>query len=206
MTKLILATTSPHRQKLFSTLGLDFVCEASGVDEDAIEDRPEEPRQLARYLAKLKAEAVANKHSSGIVIGIDTVGQYIGGTTRNPWEETLDKPRTKQEAYERLRNLSGKVHYLFTGIHMINLTSSQAIDDVAGTKIFMRTISDEEIERYFAQNPLFDRTIGYDPEMGYSSTFVERIEGSAQSYFYGMPIERIMPLLFRIGYKLPGKK
>mgnify|MGYP001608030014 CR=1 FL=1 len=203
MTKLILATTSKPRERLFSTLGLDFVCEASGVDEDAVLNKPESPQQLARYLAKLKSEAVANRHSSGIVIGLDTVGQYIGGTTRNPWEETLEKPKSKEEVFERLKTLSGKIHYLFTGIHIINIDNTQVLRNIVQTKVFMRKLGEDEINKYLNQVPLCDRTMGYEPMASYSATFVEKIEGSPSNFNFGFPVERVMPMLFEIGYRIP---
>ena len=64
MVKLILGTTSPHRKKAFLFLGLDYECRGSDVDE-YFEGRPDNPEELVRHLAKLKANAVAAHYSEG---------------------------------------------------------------------------------------------------------------------------------------------
>ena len=60
--KLILATISPYRIEAFKKLGVDFIAEGSNVDEEHA-DRPTDPVDLIQYLAKLKAEAVAQRHT-----------------------------------------------------------------------------------------------------------------------------------------------
>lgn len=194
MTHLILATTSPHRKRLFSTLGLDFVCEGSNVDEYN-DDRPQNPKDLVQYLARLKAEAVAKNHSSGIVVGFDSVAYFEG--------EILEKPRSRQEDFERLRRLSGNSHNFYTGIHMINLDTGKVLRDVVETTAFFREISDEEIDKYLDQDSMFNTyALGYAPPEHYSATFIKRLEGSPHNIFWGLPVERIMPMLLQIGYKL----
>ena len=81
---LILATTSPYRLEIFKKLGLHFTSEGSNVDEYTA-DRPSNPEDLTKYLAKLKAESVAENYQTGIVIGFDSVGLFNG--------EILEKPR-----------------------------------------------------------------------------------------------------------------
>lgn len=194
MAQIILATASPHRKRFFETLGLKFVCEGSNVDEYT-NDRPKTPRELVKYLARLKAEAVAKNHSSGIVVGFDSVAYFDG--------EILEKPKSEQEEIERLRRLSDKMHEFFTGIHMINLDIGKVLSDVVETKAFMRKISDEEIKRYLKQDPMFKTyALGYAPSEHYSAAFIKRIEGSFNNICWGLPVERIMQMLFEIGYKL----
>ena len=60
--KLILATVSPYRIDAFKKLGIDFVAEGSNVDEENA-NRPADPVELTKYLARLKAEAVAQRHT-----------------------------------------------------------------------------------------------------------------------------------------------
>jgi septum formation protein len=101
MTKLILATTSKYRLDSFRFLDLDFISQGSNVDE-YFEGRPNSPEELVRHLSKLKAESVAKTHNTGIVIGFDTVGCING--------KILEKPKSRNEAFERLKSLSGNKH------------------------------------------------------------------------------------------------
>ena len=110
--KIILATSSPHRKRTFKTLGINFIAEGSNVDEYRT-DRPTNPRELVQCLARLKAEAVAERHSEGIVDGFDSVAYFR--------EEIFEKPKSREEAYERLKRLSRKQHDFYTGVHIINL-------------------------------------------------------------------------------------
>jgi len=99
MTNIILATSSPYRIEMFNTLGIPFSTESSNINEQ-FANRPKNPEELAKVLAKLKAEAVAKKHNNAIVIGIDSLGYYNN--------HILEKPRTLQNAFQRLKMLSGK--------------------------------------------------------------------------------------------------
>lgn len=199
MSKLILATTSPHRKRLFETLGIPFTCESSDVDEYH-EGRPTNPRELVAYLSRLKAEAVAKNHDSGFVLGFDSVAYFDG--------KILEKPKSREEAFERLKEFSAEVHSFFTGIHLINL-EGRCSTGVVETTISFRPITIDEINLYLDQdkNEMYKTVaLGYDAQSGYSSTFPDEIQGSVHNVLWGLPIERIMPMLFRSGYELPRRK
>jgi septum formation protein len=206
MSQIILATTSPYRKRLFNSLGIEYISESSFIDEN-FKGRPETPGVLVKILAKLKAESVTQRHSSGIVIGFDSVAERYGGSGLSSYSETLEKPKNREEAFERLKKLSGNIHYFFTGIHMINIDSKKVLTDIVKTKIFMREIADDEINLYLDSDPNFNTySLGYSPPEHYSATFVDRIEGSIHNLLWGLPVERIMPMLFKIGYRLPERK
>lgn len=193
MTEIILATTSPYRKEAFEELGLGFTAEASEVDEYH-EGRPDTPEELVRYLARLKAEAVAKKHNSGIIIGFDSVAYFEG--------KILEKPKSYQETFRRLKDFSGKNHEFYTGIHLINLDTNQTLTDVVRTGIEMRKLKDEEIDKYLEQDKNYKTyALGYDPLGHYSSTFVKSITGSYNNLIRGIPLERVVEMLKEIGYK-----
>ena len=194
MTQIILATKSPYRKKFFEELDLDFVCEGSDINEN-FENRPKDPKELVKCLAKLKAEAVVKNHTSGIIIGFDSVGCFHG--------EIFEKTNSREETTNRIRRLSKNSYELFTGIHMINLDNGRILNDFVVTKIFFREIKDDEIEKYLNQDPNYTTyATGFDPQGYYSCSFASRIEGSYNNFLIGLPAERIMSMLFEIGYKL----
>lgn len=194
MTKLILATTSPYRIEAFRFLGLDFVAEGSNVDEH-FGGRPNNPEELVLQLAKLKAEAVARNHSEGIIIGFDSVGWFNG--------KILEKPKSREEAFNRLKSLSGNTHLFNTSVYMINIQTKQILSRIVKTKIFMRKLTDSEINKYLDQDSNFKTyALGYDPLGNYSSTFVIGIEGSYNNLTRGIPLEAIVEMLPSIGYSL----
>ncbi len=190
--RIILATKSPYRQEKFRSLGIDFIAEASDVKED-FGGRPENPEELVKTLAKLKAEAVANNHKEGIVIGFDSVGFFN--------RQILEKVGSREEAFQRLRKLSGKSFQFFTGIHMINLSSRKVLDRVVRTDIEMREISDSEINSYLEQDPHYKKYApGFDPRKYLGSSFTKRIEGSYNNFLFGIPVETVADMLSEMGY------
>lgn len=189
---IILATASAHRQKAFKQLGIDFKIEASDVDE-YFNGRPENPVDLVRCLSKMKAESVAKNHSDGVVIGFDSVGWFNSSV--------LEKPRSKEEAFEKLSMLGGKMHQFYTGVHMINLKTGKVLSNITKTDVFMRKLLDWEIKKYLDQDPHFKSyAVGFDPLDYYSSTFVNKIFGSYNSFTKGIPLETIVEMLIEIGY------
>lgn len=192
MNKIILATTSPYRRETFRYLGIPFESEGSNVDESQLERK--NPEELVKSLSKLKAEAVAKSHSDAIVIGMDSVTCFKG--------QILEKPKSKEEDFQRLEALSGNKHQFYTGIFMVNTVSNKTLSKVVITDVFMREISNEEINKYLDEDLHFNTyALGYDPVKHYSASFVKKIEGSYYNLLGGIPLETIIEMLKEIGYK-----
>ncbi len=192
MQKIILATISPYRKEVFGYLGIPFGVEGSNVDESQSErDNPEE---LVKGLSKLKAEAVARNHSDAIVIGMDSVTYFDG--------QILEKPKSKEEDFQRLKALSGNNHQFYTGIHMVNSSSGKTLSRIVKTDVSTRKLSEEEINRYLDEDPNYNTyALGYDPIRHYSASFVKNISGSYYNLLGGIPLETIVEMLKEIGYK-----
>lgn len=189
MPKIILATTSPYRQEAFKFLGSDFIAEGSNVDESLVERK--NPEELVKKLSKLKAEAVAKNHQNIIVIGMDSIGYFNNAI--------LEKPKSREEAFQRLKTLSGNNHQFYTGIHIINTSNNKSLSKVVKTEIFLRKFSDQEIEYYLNQDQFYNTyALGYDPLTHYSCTFAERIEGSYNNFTRGIPLEVVVEMLKEI--------
>ena len=192
MSKIILATTSPYRKETFGYLGIPFGAEGSNADESQLERN--NPEELVKTLSKLKAEGVARNHPDAIVVGMDSVGFFEG--------QILEKPKSKEEDFQRLKAFSGNNHQFYTGVHMINATSGKTLSKVVKTDVFMRELSEEEINKYLEEDPHFNTyALGYDPVKHISSSFVKKIEGSYYNLLGGIPLETIVEMLQEIGYK-----
>lgn len=189
--KLILATTSKYKKKVFAYLGLPFRTEASKIDESIFPRK--DPRKLVLALSKAKALAVASryKEKEAIVIGLDSIGYFR--------RKILEKPKSKEEAIARLKELSGKRHSTFTGICMINNANGKILQQVVRTDVWFRKLSDEEIKKYVeSDKDIFGICLGYDPETKISSSFAIKIKGSYNNLLNGMPTEVIPEMLERI--------
>ena len=192
MSKIILATTSPYRKEIFGYLGIPFETEGSNVDESQLERN--KPEELVKELSRLKAEAVAKNHLDAIVIGMDSVAYFNG--------QILEKPKSKEEDFKRLKALSGNRHQFYTGIYMINTDTNKILSKIVITDVFIREISDEEINKYLDEDSNFNtHALGYDPMKHISASFVKKIEGSYYNLLGGIPLETIIEMLREAGYK-----
>jgi septum formation protein len=192
MTKVILATASPYRREVFAYLGIPFEAEGSHVDESKLER--DDPEKLVKNLSRLKAEAVARNHPDAIVIGMDSVTYFNG--------HIFEKPKSREEAFQRLKSLSGNNHQFYTGIHMVNMAENKALSKTVVTDVFMRKFSEREINKYLDEDENFNTyALGYNPIKYISSSFVKRIVGSYNNLIGGIPLETIMEMLQEMGFE-----
>lgn len=193
MFKIILATTSPYRIETFGYLGIPFEAEGSNVDESQVERK--NPEDLVKTLSRLKAESVARNYPDAIVIGFDSVGFFEG--------KIFEKPKSKEEAFQRLKNLSEKKYDFYTGVYMVDTTTQKSIIKVVKSEVFMRKLSDSEISRYLDQDPNHNKYAhGYDIKNYASSSFPAKLVGSYTNALMGIPIETVIEMLKEAGYKL----
>ncbi len=101
---LILASNSPRRKEILSQAGFSFSVLPSDVDESFEESLSLE--EVPAILSKRKALALSDVHPNALILAADTV-VILEGTI-------LNKPVTKQEAYDMLSQLSGKTQQVIT--------------------------------------------------------------------------------------------
>ncbi|MBQ7125447.1 MAG: septum formation inhibitor Maf [Clostridia bacterium] len=183
MKRIILASKSPRRLELLRMLGLSVEQISPDVDESSVVS--ETPARLAERLAKLKAESVykTSSHEGSVVIAADTLVE-IGG-------KILGKPRNVADARDMLRQLSGKLHYVHTGIAVVySGTTSSATETAA---VYFRELSEEDIDSYVMSGEPMDKAGAYGIQ-GRAGAFVEKIEGDFFS-IVGLPLCRLATLL-----------
>src|SRR5207237_800128 len=112
---LILASKSPRRRALLKTLGIPFQVVPSGVSEASKEKRP---HRLVQALALRKAEAVARRFKTDLILGADTL--VILG------REILGQPKDAGDAYRMLYRLAGTTHRVFTGVALVDAASGKS--------------------------------------------------------------------------------
>ncbi|WDV44693.1 Maf family protein [Clostridiaceae bacterium M8S5] len=182
MKRLILASSSPRRLEILSKFDIDIKVIASDIEEHVSED--EKPHIVVMSLAMQKALDVLSKTDSlDIVVGADTI-VYNG--------HKLGKPKSKEEAYDMLRRLSGKKHSVYTGLAVLGPEDTKIVDYVE-TKVEFKNVSDEDIQSYLRRDEYRDKAGSYAIQ-GLSSIFVKRIEGS-YSNVVGLPISMLDDIL-----------
>jgi septum formation protein len=178
--ELILASSSPRRQDLLEEAGILFRVDAPMVDEFDAATRPDlSPIELAKANARLKAEAVALRHTQGIILAADTIVFCEG--------KTLGKPSDLQEARQMLSWLSNKTHEVITAAVWLKVQQKVLHEHVARTRVTFRHLDDAAISAYLAKVHVLDKAGAYAfQEYGYD--VVERIEGSKTNVI-GLPME-----------------
>ena len=165
--KITLASGSPRRAKILEELGVEF----DVVKTDAPEaSYPHDPERTVRENALAKGAAAAPRTR---VLSADTI-VWFGG-------RIYGKPRDLEEAKEFLRELSGQVHTVFTGV---------AFDGdvkVARSDVKFRRLSDADIEEYVARVRPTDRAGAYDIDES-GDLIVESYTGSYENIM-GLPTE-----------------
>ena len=119
--KIILASTSPFRQKLLQDAGISFSIKAPTGDEKTIFGLP--PKVLAAKRAEFKAINVAT-HSppDSIVIGADQVLGFEG--------QSFDKSDSRKDALEKLRRLQGNTHFLHSAFCFVLVHHSGSCEKI----------------------------------------------------------------------------
>jgi septum formation protein len=124
--RFVLASASPARLKTLRGAGVEPEVIVSGIDEDNV--TAENPGELARVLATLKARAVvASLTDHATVLGCDSVLELDG--------VAYGKPGTPEVARERLRMMRGRSGLLHTGHCLIDTTSKQELRELASTTV-----------------------------------------------------------------------
>jgi septum formation protein len=192
--KLVLASGSPRRLALLQQAGIepDALLPA---DIDETPQRGETPRELARRLARAKAE-VARKTARGrddlddaFIIAADTIVS-VG-------RRVLPKAEVVEEAAACLRLLSGRAHRVYTAVCLV--TPKDAVRErIVETRLRFKRLSRDELERYLASGEWRGKAGGYAIQ-GLAGTFVVKLVGSYPNVV-GLPLYETISLLDGEGF------
>ncbi len=191
MQDLILASASPRRSDLLQQAGYQFIIHKSTLDHEEMSLPP--PKGIEN-LALEKAQDVAVKYESGVILGADTAVIHQN--------EVLGKPRDEEEAAKMLKLLSGDEHHVITGIALLEVNQNEiltSIVDHVKTRVWMRKLEQDEIIAYINTGEPMDKAGAYGIQEK-AAVFVKKLEGC---YFnvVGLPLPQVYLFLSRLGIK-----
>lgn len=166
MIKIILASQSPRRTEILSSLGIKHTIQVADIDETPMDG--ELPGDLVMRLAEGKAMKVAESLSEGFVIGSDTIVVFDG--------QILGKPVDDADAFEMLRSMSGHHHNVMTGVSIVDAGSGEVKTDVGITRVLMKPMTDSTINAYITTGEPVGKAGAYGIQ-GVGSSLIESIEG-----------------------------
>ncbi|MBQ7875605.1 MAG: septum formation inhibitor Maf [Oscillospiraceae bacterium] len=170
----ILASGSPRRKELLSLIIPEYEVLVSGCEEFVPEGTSAE--KVPAILAEQKALAVAKLRPDDTVIGSDTVVVLNG--------EIFGKPKDEAHAHAMLKALSGKKHFVYTGVAVAE--NGKVRSFVQKTEVEFYELSDETIDKYISTGEPMDKAGAYGIQ-GKGSVLVKGIVGD---YFnvMGLPV------------------
>ncbi len=170
---LVLASSSPRRRQLLSDAGLPYVVRVVPIPEERV--LGEQPTAFVQRLAREKAFAVPCAPGE-IILGADTAVALD--------DHVLGKPQSPSHAHEMLRLLSGRDHWVYTGICL--RSQERVVQDFAATRVTFCSLTEAEFHEYVLSGEPMDKAGAYAIQ-GLASKFVSSIQGS-YSNVVGLPI------------------
>ena len=189
--QLILGSTSPYRRELLARLRIPFEVASPDVDESP--QPGERPHDLACRLALAKAQAVAEKFPSAVVIGSDQVADLDG--------QPLGKPGNHERAVAQLRQMRGQLVVFQTAVAVVCRDSGFAQVDLAAVRVKFLDLSDAQIESYLRAETPYD-CAGSAKSEGLGIALLAAIENDDPTALVGLPLIRTCRLLRAAGIDL----
>ncbi len=192
--KVVLASASPARRDLLINAGINPIIINSNLDEVSVLKKlsAQSSAEKVIALATAKAQKVVAEHllpNAGVLIAADSM-----------WElnnHLVGKPENREEAKERILEMSAKTGTLHTGHLVMNLASQKFETAVVATKVEMDQITELEVERYLdTGEPL--QVAGSFTLNGYGAAFVKSVAGDSNSVI-GLSINTVKKLSASVG-------
>ena len=186
MNKLVLASKSKVRYQILSKFDIQCTIKYSNVDEEPIKEsllkEGATPEIISKNLAELKANKVSQKLYDQLVLGADSVIDLNG--------ELISKPENREQAFNILKKLNGKVHNLISSV-CISKNGSMVWNYTDKASLTMKEFTDGDLKKYLSKitdEALYSYNV-YQIE-GEGRNLFSKIEGD-ENTIMGLPVDKI---------------
>ena len=190
LNRIILASKSKVRKEILDKYNITSEVKPSNIDEDAVKENlikeMASPEIISKNLAELKANKVSLNQLDQIVLGADSVIDLDG--------ELISKPEDREEAFNILKKLNGKKHYLVSSV-CISKNGSMIWNYTDKAELIMKEFTDNDLKKYLSK-------ITNEALYAYN---VYQIEGEGRNLFLsvkgdkntimGLPVKKIKEYL-----------
>ena len=182
--RLILASGSPRRKELLSSLGLEFEVDTRNNFEERFD--PSTPhRDICSVLAEGKSAGFHRPLAEDeILLTSDTL--VLCG------DEVLGKPHGREDAVRMLRLLSDGWHEVITAVTVRTTRGMHTRRDIA--RVHFKPLTDSEIDYYVDNFKPFDKAGAYGIQEWIGYIGIDRIEGSFYTIM-GLPVHLVWEML-----------
>jgi septum formation protein len=181
---LILASGSPRRAEILTSVGWTFTKIVPGVDES--ERSGESASDYVRRLALEKAAAIAGERPDAIVLGADTTVVLEG--------RIIGKPLDPDDARRMIRMLSGNWHEVLTGVAVVSGMATET--GVQSTRVKFAEMNDHEVDYLVEHGDPLDKAGAYAVQ-AQAALFIEAIEGDYWNVV-GLPVNLVYSLVRKV--------
>ena len=144
--KIILASKSGVRKEILDKYGIPSKVTPSNVDEDQVKEalleKGADPEIISKNLAELKSIKVSTKYPDVLVLGADSVISLNS--------KLINKPNTREEAFEILKLLNGNKHFLISSV-CISKNGSMIWNYTDKSELKMKKLSDVKLKSYLKE-------------------------------------------------------
>lgn len=188
--RLILASSSKQRQEIFKMLGLKYEVLTSKVEEKS---NKKEPDKYVEELSLNKAKSVRSQiKGKAEIIATDTIIYFNN--------KKYEKPKTRKEALNNIKELSGNKNTAYTGITIKDLYKNKTITFSSKVDVYFKNITDEEASWYVNNEKRILNCCGYVPS-GKAALFIDRIDGDFYTLL-GISPSIVLEKLKELGYSI----
>ena len=182
---VILASGSPRRQFFFKQLDIPFTIDIREVNE--VYPDHLKRAEITDYLANLKSEAFPDLKENELLITSDTIVWFE--------EKAMGKPKDLKEAFQMLKAMSGKKHYVYTSVSIKSKNFQRIFHEE--TAVEFDELSNEEINYYLKNYKPYDKAGSYGIQDWIGLIGITKLEGS---YFnvMGLPVHKLYKELLAI--------
>ena len=176
---VILASASPRRSELLTSMDIEFEVVPSHVEEllDGYDFIPD----LCEANARIKAEPIAELHPECLVLAADTM-VYLE-------DIVYGKPTDLEDAHQMISKLQGRTHQVTTGVSLIyhNEEINRSLSVI--TNVTFLTLSSKQISEYLNKIDPLDKAGGYAIQE-HKELISKKVSGSISNVI-GLPVERL---------------
>ncbi|MCM8776112.1 MAG: Maf family protein [Candidatus Omnitrophica bacterium] len=189
-TYIYLASQSKRRQDFLRQMNIPFRVVRSRYRE--IRKTSIRPRELVIGHAVGKARQAVlpkkrNLEAREFILGADTLVYFQ--------RRVIGKPQTVQDARKILVEMSGKSHWVYSGIALIDCRTGREIVGCEKTKVWFKKWGLDNIEKYLKKVKPLDKAGAYAIQI--QPSIVARYQGSL-SNVVGLPVELLRRMLRKI--------
>ena len=216
--QLILASASPRRIEMFRKNGFDplvmpsdqeeripsFLTPAETVMFLALQKGLSVYRKLSDNVIRKDNDSNIDNNSdktaglsatdlfSALIVSADTIVVDYAAASNSSRGLTnsriLGKPKNENEAYEMLSSLSGRSHYVLTGVCLIAAGRAKCFYD--SSEVFFKYIPDDELRAYVKTAEPYDKAGGYAIQETFGK-YTDHIIGDLDNII-GFPFQRFL--------------